>query len=663
MNKKRTRNEVRAEMLEKGQADNVKSTAFARSRDQKQCPFGEYGTCCKLCALGPCRINPGKSDSMVGICGADADTIASRNFARMIAAGTAAHSDHGREVTRVFLATARDELHGYEIRDNLKLRMVAELYGVQTDGKSKEKIAEEIGIKALAEFGQQDGELVFLKRAPKKRQELWRELGIAPRGIDREVVELMHRTGMGTDQDYKNIMLQASRCALADGWGGSMIGTELQDILFETPGHLEHERQVAHGEVDLGVLKEDEVNIVMHGHEPLLSEVLIQASKDPELQALAKSKGAKGINLAGMCCTANEVLVRHGIPVAGNYSQQELAIITGAVDVMAVDVQCIMEGLMNVAQCYHTKVVTTSSKAKLPKTIHVELSEGDPVETAKKIIRMAIENYPNRGKVNIPEEKTDAVVGFSHEFINYMLGGTYRQSYRPLNSNIIDGRLLGVAGVVGCERPYIREENIHTELVKELIANDILVVQTGCSALSCAMDGLMVPEAAEEFAGPGLREVCEALGIPPVLHAGSCVDNSRILIALSEMVNIGRTQNGDIDHRVYLGDDISDLPVAGCCPDWVHEKAIAIGHYFVASGVGTFFGPSLQVTNAPGFKEFLYSGIAESLGGKWGFGATSSEMAGLMIDHIKEKRSALGLEAKKERVLYDMEMRRKLEVR
>jgi carbon-monoxide dehydrogenase catalytic subunit len=217
---------------------------------------------------------------MVGICGADADTIASRNFARMIAAGTAAHSDHGREVTRVFLATARGELHGYEIRDNLKLRMVAGLYGIQTDGKSKEKIAEEIGVKALAEFGQQDGELVFLKRAPKKRLELWRELGIAPRGVDREVVELMHRTGMGTDQDYHNIMLQASRCALADGWGGAMIATELQDILFETPGHLEHERQVAHGEVDLGVLKEDEVNIVMHGHEPLLSEVLILASKD-----------------------------------------------------------------------------------------------------------------------------------------------------------------------------------------------------------------------------------------------------------------------------------------------------------------------------------------------------------------------------------------------
>ncbi|MEK7399736.1 MAG: carbon monoxide dehydrogenase, partial [Candidatus Poribacteria bacterium] len=166
MNKKRTRNEVRAEMLEKGQADNVKSTAFSRSRDQKQCPFGEYGTCCKLCALGPCRINPGKSDSMLGICGADADTIAARNFARMIAAGTAAHSDHGRQVTRMFLATARGELQGYEIRDDRKLQMVAGLYGIQTDGKIKEKIAEEIGVKALAEFGQQDGELTFLKRAP-----------------------------------------------------------------------------------------------------------------------------------------------------------------------------------------------------------------------------------------------------------------------------------------------------------------------------------------------------------------------------------------------------------------------------------------------------------------------------------------------------------------
>ncbi len=635
------------QLIEKAHEDSVQ-TAFDRSEAIKPCPFGEYGTCCKICALGPCRIPPKQAESLRGICGADVNTIAARNFARMIAAGTAAHSDHGREVARTLIATAGGEFTGYEIPETpqaeYKLRLVAGVYGIPTENKSFTELAAEIGEHALAEFGQQEGELAFIKRAPAKRQAIWRELGIIPRGIDREVVELLHRTGMGTDQDYQNIMLQAARCALADGWGGSMITTELQDILFGTP-------KPVRGKVNLGVLKEDEINLVVHGHEPILSEMIVLAAQDPSLIELAKSKGAKGINLAGICCTANETLVRHGVPVAGCYSQQELAIVTGAVDAMVVDVQCIMQGLSSVAQCYHTDLITTSPKTKLPGGIHIELDEHQPLETAKEIVRHTIENFPNRGKVVIPDEVTDAVVGFSHESINYMLGGSFRASYSPLNQNIINGRILGVAGVVGCDRPYVREESVHSALVKELIANNVLVVQTGCSALGCAKEGLMTPEAAFEFAGKELAEVCEAVGIPPVLHSGACVDNSRILIALTEMVREGG-----------LGDDISELPAAGCCPDWIHEKALAIGHYFVASGVYTVFGPSLQTTGAEAFSDFIYSGITETMQGSWAYAPTPGEMAGLMIDHINRRRKALGLEAQQERVLFDMAMRREIEV-
>jgi len=417
--------------------------------------------------MGPCRIIPGRRDC--GICGATADTIVARNFVRIIAGGTAAHSDHGRAVAMNFIKAARGEVPGYDIKDEEKLKQVAAIYGIETDGRSKEEIAEDVGNAALQEFGQQTGELRFISRAPEKRQQIWRELGVVPRGIDREVVEVMHRTTMGVDQDYENLMIQGTRAALADGWGGSMIATELQDIMFGTPGQPwpDANRQALRSEVNLGVLSEDEVNIVVHGHEPLLSEMLVVASQDPEMRELAEKVGAKRISLSGICCTANEVLIRHGIPLAGNFLQQELAIVTGAVEAMVVDVQCVMESLSTVAECFHTKLITTSEKAKIPGATHMHFEEEDAINSAKAIIREAIENYPNRGAVNIPDdEATDLIAGFSHEYVNYMLGGSFRGSYWPLNSNIIDGRIRGVAGVVGCNNACIALDSVHVQLIE-----------------------------------------------------------------------------------------------------------------------------------------------------------------------------------------------------
>ena len=634
---------VTQQLIDCGKAANIK-TAFDRRLEQKGCPFGEQGLCCRLCNMGPCRLMLKKPD-VVGVCGANASTIAARNFARMVAAGASAHSDHGREVAKVFLKTAKGEIPGYEIKDVVKLYALAEVYGVDTNGKGKNQIAEEVGHKALAEFGRQEGELVMASRAPKTRQAIWRDLKIYPRGIDMEVVELMHRTHMGTDQDYRNIILGSMRTALGDGWGGSMIATELQDILFTTPRPIR-------SNVNLCVLKEDEVNVIVHGHEPLLSEMIVLASRNKELLEYAKSKGAKGINVAGICCTANEVLMRHGIPLLGNFTQQELAIITGAVEAMVVDVQCIMQSLPEVASHYHTEIITTSRKAKILKATHIEFDEENPLETAETIVRRAIDNFPKRKKtVKIPSQPVELIAGFSHEYVNYMQGGRFRASYRPLNDNIINGRILGVAGVVGCDTPGVGREHIQIDLVKELIANNVLVLLTGCAAQIIAREGLMVPEAAAKFAGPGLAEVCETIGIPPVLHVGSCIDNSRILIAATHMVQEGG-----------LGDDISDLPVAGACPDWMSEKAIAIGMYFVACGVYTIFSPRLPISGSPELSDFLFNELESIVKGKWGVKETPGEVAATIIDHISKKREALGIHKVKERVLYDMEMRRKLEI-
>jgi len=599
-------------------------TVFQRVRDMKPCPFGQGGVCCRTCFMGPCRVTEGSSSRATGVCGATAAAIAAKNFGRMIAAGAAAHSDHGREVVLLFLAAARGEVPGYEIRDEGKLRMLARVVGVEVDGKDKDEIAIEVGERLLADFGRQEGELTFSARAPESRQKLWRRGGIVPRGIDREIVEMMHRTSIGVDQDYQNIIRHGCRTALADGWGGSMIATELQDILFGTPVPLR-------AKVNLGVLKEDQVNIIVHGHEPLLPEMIVLAAQDEELLSLARAKGAQGINIAGICCTANEILMRHGIPVAGSFLQQELAIMTGAVDVMVVDLQCVMPSLPTVARCFHTEVVTTSEKAQIPGATHMPFHTGSALERAKEIVRRGIENFPNRGPVDIAEEAIDMVAGFSHETIRYIQGGRFRASYRPLNDNIMNGRIRGVVGVVGCNNPRVRAGYVHTTLIRELIANNILVLTTGCGAINAARAGLLVPEAAE-MAGSGLREVCEALGMPPVLHMGSCVDNSRLLIAATEMVLEGG-----------LGDDLSELPVAGCAPEWMSEKAVSIGQYFVASGVMVVFGVAFPTMGSQVLSDYLFNGIEDLTGGKWVYEPDPLEMARLLIEHIEDKRKALGL--------------------
>ncbi|NVM57251.1 MAG: anaerobic carbon-monoxide dehydrogenase catalytic subunit [Desulfobacterales bacterium] len=638
-------------MLEKAAAEGIE-TVFDRAAKMKPCPIGSEGSCCRNCAMGPCRVpapkkkqkGSEKAKKRIGLCGATAETIAARNFARMIAAGAAAHSDHGRGVAEVFLSAAKGEIPGYSIQDEQKLFQVAMDFGIEIDERDLKDIAIEVGERALGEFGRQKGEIAFIKRAPLKRQELWRKLNIVPRGIDREIVEIMHRTHMGVDQDYRNLMLQGSRAALADGWGGSMVATELQDIMFGTPVPLV-------SKINLGVLKEDHVNLIVHGHEPLLSEMIAHVSQDPRMIQMAQFVGAKGIMVAGMCCTANEILMRHGFPIAGNFLQQELAITTGAVDAMIVDVQCIMENLINVAKCYHTKLITTSPKAKMEGALHVEFDEHDAINTAKAIVQKAIENFPNRtARVLIPDEKTDVVAGFSHETINYLLGGIFRASYRPLNDNIINGRIRGIGGGVGCNNARTVHDSDHLTVVKELLKNDVIVLTTGCNAMACGKAGLLTPEAASKYCGEGLASVCETVGIPPVLHMGSCVDNSRILMAATAVVKDGG-----------LGDDISDVPAAGCAPEWMSEKAISIGQYFVASGVFTVFGVTFPIMGSEGMKDLLFNELESTLGGKWAFEKDPEMMAKIMIEHIDKKRKALGIDKARERVLYDMAMRQKLD--
>ena len=631
-----------AQMLLKAEKDGVE-TAFQRAATMKPCPIGADSACCKHCFMGPCRLSSKDPYGKVGVCGATIDTIMSRNFGRMVAAGSAAHTDHGMGMLDLFREVVSGNIKEYSIKDPIKLEEVAREIGIEVEGRETKEIATDLYEELERTYTQIEGEIPFAKRVPEKTLETWRKHDIVPRGAMREIMELMHRTAMGVDQDHENLIKQCSRTALADGWGGSMVATEISDILFGTP-------TPTIGEVNMGVLKENQVNIIIHGHEPNLFESILDSVNDPTLVQAAKDAGAKDINLVGMCCSGAEMLSRHGIPHAGNFMSTEAILVTGAVDAMGVDVQCIKQGLAQVADCYGTRLFTTNPRCRIEGVEHIEFHEHKPRECTDSIVENAIVRFKNRKMpIEIPNIKNAGIHGFSHEYINYMLGGTFRASYTPLNDNIINGRIRGVAGVVGCTNPRVRQDWVHIELIKELIKNDVLVVQTGCSQISLAKAGFYTPEAAH-LAGDGLRDVCEAVGMPPVLGVGSCIDNSRILIACAEMVRTGG-----------LGDSIADLPVAGAAPEWMSEKAICIGQYFVASGVFTVFGVTFPIIEDTKFHKLLFGGLEEMGLGKWGFTPDPHEMARMMIEHIDIKRRALGIDKTRERVLMSMADRQALD--
>ncbi|MBN2654070.1 MAG: anaerobic carbon-monoxide dehydrogenase catalytic subunit [Nitrospirae bacterium] len=627
-------------------------TCFDRATKMKPCPIGDTGACCKVCHMGPCRlVGKNAEEELRGVCGATLGTIAARNLLRMIAAGAAAHSDHARDMALTLLAVAKGEAKDMKITDVKKLYRVAGSLNIEFEGRPVNDVAIDVATKLLNDFGRQYGGTVsFVQRAPKKTRERWEKWGIVPRAIDREVVECMHRTHIGVDHDPDHLLLHGLRTSIADGWGGSMISTEITDILFGTPMPVK-------AEASFGIFKDDEVNLVVHGHEPTLAEMIVEASSEKELVEYAKSKGAKGINIGGMCCTANEVLMRHGIPTAGGFTNQELGVMTGLIDAMTVDVQCIMPAIAELSKKFHTQVITTSPKAKIQGAMHIEYDEHNAKDIARKIIRLAIDNYKNRKREGSHvTDKAQLIAGFSHEYIEYMQGGRYRASFRPLNDAIIAGRIRGVVGLAGCDNPRVPSTALHRYIATELIKQDVLVVSTGCGSAACASAGYLTPENALENAGPGLKEVCEAIGIPPILHLGSCVDNSRILTIASAMAAEGG-----------LSDEIGGMPAVGIAPEWMSEKAIAIGCYLAASGFPVIFGGTSPASASKEVTKIMTEVWFERFKGTLEFEPDPDKMISAALEYIDKARAALNLKKYErgkfstEKVLMDMAARRELE--
>ncbi|MDR2434420.1 MAG: anaerobic carbon-monoxide dehydrogenase catalytic subunit [Treponema sp.] len=597
-------------------------------RNKKQsphCKFGEDGICCKNCSMGPCRITP-RADR--GICGADAHAIAGRNYLRTVAAGTSAHSDHARELLHI--------LHGasaggnYRIRDEQKLLALAKEYGVPVEERDIYAVAHEVAEAGLAEFGKTFGHQNFIKRATAERQRVWREQGIEPRAIDREIATSLHMTHMGNTADAEALIRQGLRTSLSNGWGGSMLGTEVSDILFGTP-------TVRTTEGNLGVLEADMVNIVVHGHDPAFSEMVVAAAELREMAEYAKGKGARGINIVGLCCTANEVAMRHGVRMAGNFLQQENAILTGAVEMMCVDVQCIFPALAPLSECFHTKFVTSSPIARIPGSTYIEFRPDTAFDQAKELVKMAIDNYQNRDrdKVYIPSAKQSAVVGYPCEQIIKHLDGVANSrtdvfgTYRPAIDAIKAGVLRGAVAIVGCNNPRVRPDYSHFEIMKELLKNDILIVATGCAAQVATKAGLLNRDA-KHICGAGLRRVCELVNIPPILHMGACVDISRMMLLAT-----GIARDWEVD--------TTQIPVVGCAPEWMSEKAVSIANYVVSTGLDVYLGIEPQVKGSSQMMELITEGTRKITGAGYIINTDPHELVKSIIDGIEAKRAALGI--------------------
>jgi carbon-monoxide dehydrogenase catalytic subunit len=611
------------------------STVFDRfAAQQPQCGFGLQGICCRMCVQGPCRIMPKKEGAAKGICGAHDYTFVARNLVRYIAGGAASHSDHARHTARTLHEVASGHAKDYRVKDETKLRRVATRLGIAVEGQSTLDLARAVAEAAIADFTRFDDTpcAYLMTTITEGRQAKFKHCDIAPAAIDRTIAEILAQSTMGMDADPVNLIFGGLKTALAD-YTGMHIATDLSDILLGTPRPIS-------SEANLGVLDIDCVNIAAHGHNPLLSEMIVEAAR--ALEGEAKAAGARnGIKVVGICCTGNELLMRQGVPLATNQAGQELAIMTGALDAVIMDVQCFIPGLRAVAECFHTQLIATDKKAKIPGAYHIEFKEEGALDLAKYMVRLAIAAYKKRDarRVSIPRHKSRVVAGFSLEAIEEIFAK--KNAERPisvLTDAIRAGRLRGVCLFAGCNNLRTPHDEAHLTVARELAKNDVFLIATGCSAGAFAKAGLMDPAAVGEYAGDGLKGFLKELGdaagiaggLPLIWHMGSCVDNTRAADLCTAMAR-------------EMGVDVPKVPFVASAPEDMHEKAISIGSWAVAMGLPVHVGVLPPVEGSP-----LVYGIATQIahdvyGGHFIFEENPAEGAKKLLEALEYRTWKMGV--------------------
>lgn len=593
------------------------------SKRASSCKLGALGTCCRQCALGPCRDR--------GACGASVDTIVARNLLMMVGRGTAAHASHALHTARVLQKTAKNQTT-FKIKEPEKLRSIATILKLDTS-MGNENIATQVASQAISDIICDKASMRFTSYFPDSVVKNLFDLGVIPGSVGEELLNEKHETSMGTMADPVSLVLHTARLGVAD-MASLIIGSQLQDVLLGTP-------ELVHSSIGFNVLDKNKINLVIHGHVPLLAEKIVELSEDEELLKRARALGASGINIVGCCCTGTEIMMRHGIPLAGSNLSQELIIATGLVEVFVVDVQCIYPNIVNVAKNFHTKVITTMKEGKIPGALHIPFEDEHADEVARRIFEMALENFKKRGNnIYLPEgEPRELIAGFSMETCLKMLSNINPQDpLKPLIDTMASGNIYGIVLLAGCTSPKVVADASHVTIAKNLVKQNVLVITTGCAAQACARAGLLSPDASQ-YAGDKLKGVLALLGesagldkpLPPVWHFGSCSDNGRVILLISAIAE-------------KLGIPIKDLPIAASAAEWVAEKATAIGTGALTLGVTVHLGIIPPVLGSQEVTTLLTQKSEELFGGKFIVEVDPDRASQLLLEHIKMARIKLGME-------------------
>ena len=596
-------------------------TTFDRfDSQQPQCGFGMAGICCKICNMGPCKIT---SKSPKGVCGADADLIVARNLLRSAAAGAAQHGMHGREVILSLKWAAEGKLD-LPILGQQKIKDTAKAFGIKTERRSIKKIASELADILLEDMSRTvPGDYKIIEAlGSEERKKVWKELDILPISAYHEVFEAYHKTGVGTDGDWKSIMQQFLRCGLAFTYSGVVSTSIATDGLFGVGDRVT-------SKVNIGALKKGYVNIAVHGHLPTLVSEIVRVGQEEKFINLAKEAGAKGIRFYGICCSGLSAMYRYaGVIPLSNAVSAELVLGTGALDLWIADVQDVFPSIMEVAKCFRTTVVTTSESARLPGAERFEYDHhhsniGETRELAEKIVLRGIESFKDRQgiPVYIPPYEVDAEVGFSPEYVHKHYG-----SMKPLYEAVKEGKILGIVNIVGCNNPKVVYEKCVIDVANALLRNNILILTNGCASFPLMKMGYC-NVSGQEHAGESLKEFLGDLA--PVWHVGECIDNTK-----SSGIFAGVA--GEAGKPLY------EMPFAFSSPEWSNEKGIDAALGFRLMGINSYHCVEAQIHGSKNVIEFLKEGTKELLGSVMVVDTNPDSLGEKIVADIIEKRKALG---------------------
>ena len=600
--------------------------AFDRfDKQQPQCNFGLAGICCRICHMGPCRIT---KKSPRGVCGADADLIVARNLLRAVAAGTAQHGMHAREVILSLKWAAEGKLD-LPIIGEEKMIATAASFGIPTEGRTVNEIAIDFANTLLADLSRPEAteEYQTIKYAsPPERQKVWKDLDIMPISTYHEVFESMHNSGEATDGDWRNIMKQFLRTGLTFVFG-TVVDTNLAtDSLF---GVGQRRKSM----VNIGALKKNCVNIAVHGHMPTLVSEIVRLGQTEEYIEKAKAAGADGIQFYGICCTGLSAMYRYNnvIPLC-NPPGAELVLSTGALDLWVADVQDIYPAIMNAANCFKTTVVTTEDSTKLPGAEHIAYDHthsniGETTAIARKIVERAIESYEARRGIQrfIPPYEVEAELGFSVESVTKDLGG----SFQPLADALKSGQIKGIVNLVGCTNPKTIYERCIVDVADILLKNDILILTNGCASFPLLKLGFCNMGALETKCGAGLKAFCEKYNVPPVWHVGECVDNTR-----STGILVGAAG--------LLGKALKEMPYAQSSPEWANEKGVGAALAFRLLGLNSYHCVEPQTFGSENVTNFLKKETGEMGLGVMVVNTDPQALGNRIVSDFDAKRKALG---------------------